>query len=110
MSDEPENDPLRTRVLLSVQRALLGEVTPEMRAGSVGWSAAEIRVRVYVDGPISDDVRDEFDACAITQIVADFAWPERGDPRVELEFIRVDEPAPIPYVGAPVFARARQQP
>jgi hypothetical protein len=97
---------LGTRVLLSVQRALLGEITPEMRAITVAWSPAEIRLRVFVDGPVSDAAMADFDASAVTQVVAEFSYPERGNPRVEFEFVRIDPPAPVPAVGTFVFARA----
>ena len=97
---------LRVRVLLSVQRALVGEITPEMRAVSVEWSPKEVLLRVFVDGLVADQIRDDFDASVVTQIMADFIHSERCEPPIEFEFIRVDDPVPIPNVGTFVFGRA----
>jgi hypothetical protein len=97
---------LRTRVLLSVQRALLGEITPEMRAVEVEWSPERILLRVFTEGEASEEVREDFDASAVTQVVADFPEPDRDDPRVEFEFVRCDSPARIPVRGTLVFSRA----
>jgi len=41
---------LRAQVLLSVQRALLGCITADMRLISVEWSPFRIHFHVYVDG------------------------------------------------------------
>ena len=38
---------LRSPVLLSVQRALVGEIDPYMRAVSVEWDESRIRIHVY---------------------------------------------------------------
>ena len=100
--------PKRSSVLLSVQRALLGEITPGMRAIAVDWDAERIRIRVFHDGPWEASIEEDFDGCAITQVIADFPWPERGDPRVDHEFVRLDAPNPLPDLpddGAYVYAR-----
>ena len=39
----------RTEVLLSVQRALWGNVTPHMRAIAVGWEGGVVRARFLLD-------------------------------------------------------------
>lgn len=80
----------RSRVLLSVQRALLGEITPGMRAVSVRWNERRIQIRIFHDGPWPAEVEADFDACAITQVVADFPYPDRGDPEIQCEFVRLD--------------------
>ena len=98
----------RASVLLSVQRALLGEVTPGMRAIAVDWDQERIQVRVFHDGPWDASLEENFDASVVSQVVADFPWPERGDPRVVYEFIRLDGPGPLPELpngGAHVYAR-----
>ena len=97
---------LRTRVLLSLQRALLGEVTPEVRAVAVAWSAERITIRVYTCGEAPAVLRDEFDASVVTQVVADFSHPEGGGPEVAVQFERCDPPAPLPDGGQLVYARA----
>jgi hypothetical protein len=99
-------DDLRTRVLLTAQRALLGAIAPEMRAVTVEWSPAEVCLRVYVDGPVSEQFREDFDAGPVTEMVAEFAYPDRGDPRVTFEIHRADAPTLLDVRGIPVFARA----
>lgn len=99
---------MRSRVLLSVQRALLGEITREMQAVAVAISDAEIRVLLVVDAGASPDIAADFDAGAMTQIVADFPEPDRGDPAVTFESIAVapGEPVPLPAACVLAFARA----
>ena len=83
---------LRSRVLLSVQRALVGEITPQMRFIGVEFSSECIHIIVWHDGAVAESISADFDAGAVTQVVADFAWPERGDPQISFEFVRCDFP------------------
>jgi hypothetical protein len=103
MTSAPASE-LRARALLSVQRALIGEVTPEMRAIEVVVTSGRVLLRVFTDGEAPARVRDDFDAGAATQIVADFPYPEDGDPEVAVEFVRCDFPEPIPVEGVLVHA------
>lgn len=75
------------RVRLSLQRALLGEVTPNLRAVCVEVRPAEIHAWVHHDGPLSEQEEEGFDGSVLTQLVADFPCPERGDPAVYGHFI-----------------------
>lgn len=100
-----DND-FRISVLLSVHRALLGEITPEMRKIEVEISRQLIVIRVFTDGAASEQVKDDFGGSVVTQIHADFPPPNRDNPRVELEFVRIDAPERIPVRGHLVFARA----
>jgi hypothetical protein len=45
----------RTLVLLSLQRAMLGEVFPSLRRITVEWSDHMVKFVTYVDGPLQDD-------------------------------------------------------
>ncbi len=61
----------RVRVLLSAQRALLGAVTPQLRAVDVSWNDCEICVRFTVDTATDydmDDIANEVEG----EIEADF--------------------------------------
>jgi hypothetical protein len=91
---------LRTSVLLSIHRALLGEITPQMRAISVEWLSGSIKIWVYHDGKISSDIIEDFDTSVITQIYADFPQPNF----VDFEFIREDFPNRINAGEDLVFA------
>lgn len=100
--------PDRARVLLSVQRALLGETAPGVRAIAVDWNENRIRIQVLHDGPWDAAVEEDFDAGAVTQVVADFPWPERGDPQVDFEFARFDGSGPLPALpGGAAYVYAR---
>jgi hypothetical protein len=101
----------RTEVLLSVQRALLGEITPGMRAVRVEWNERLICIRIFHDGPWAQEIEEDFDAGAVTQVVADFPCTEKGDPAVEFQFVRLDAGMPLPQglTGALVYARNEEK-
>jgi hypothetical protein len=63
---------LRVRLLLSIQRALLGEVTPNIRAVTAQIDAQTIVLRWIIDGKISDGLRRDLSAVG-AEVVADFA-------------------------------------
>lgn len=65
------NASLRQHILLSVQRALLGSVTSNLRGVAVDWNKTDIRIVFYLHGPISDDDREEM-SCVDTEVAADF--------------------------------------
>ena len=48
-------------VLLSLQRALLGVVTPELRGVTVGRDSELVRVRFLVDGPVGASLTEASD-------------------------------------------------
>jgi hypothetical protein len=98
---------LRARVLLSVQRALVGCITSEMRFISVEWSPYRIHLHIYVDGPLR--AFDHFDAEAVTQIVADFPKPDSSDPQVTFVFQRCDYPRRPEFVGEVVYGRKEER-
>jgi hypothetical protein len=96
---------LRSHILLSVQRALIGEIVPNMRAISVEWTSQNIHLWVYIDGPIDEQTREDFDAVVITQIIADFPNPDNHDPVVKFDFVRCDSPEKLDCRGVLVYAR-----
>ena len=65
------NDLLRHKILLSVQRGLLGSVTSNIRGVATDWNDSEIRIVCYYHGPISDDDREEM-SCVHTEVATDF--------------------------------------
>jgi hypothetical protein len=84
-------DPRECEVLLSVQSALLGAITPKIRAVSVEYDAKSIRIEVFFDGEISEDDR-EMVLLVDTEVLAVFP----AHHRVDSVAIRRDAPAPIP--------------
>lgn len=96
---------LRAGTLLSVQRALVGGIIPTFRLISVEYSESEIKIWVYHDGKIDSIEIDEFESMVITEVVADFPYPEKSDPKVDFEFVRIDYPDKIKSKGLPVYGR-----
>lgn len=74
--------PLASRIYLSVQRALLGNVSSALRCVAVDWGEKWIRIVCYFDGPVSDEDRESMQLME-TEVMADF-----GDFEVSAE-IRV---------------------
>lgn len=92
----------RTSVLLSVQRALLGEVRPPLRCVTVGWDTDSIHILCVFDGEIAEDDRESME-CVLTEVIADFPAAE-GD-RIHLDCVRRDAPAPLEFLQATVYSR-----
>ena len=94
---------IRQRILLSLQRALLGEVFPALRGVTVGWDEGMIRIVCYIDGPISP-IDEERLSGVETEVLADFS----EDYEVRLDTIRCDEPANMPFLQAWAYRRREQ--
>jgi len=96
----------RPRVLLSVQRALLGAITPQVRVVDVCWNDSEILVRFVVDGEVEESL-SEIVTLVETEILSDFV----PDADVSVRVVRIDKGSPVlefaPLSGgsARVFAR-----
>ena len=90
-------------VLVAVQQALLGEVTPNMRAVGLSYGDQSIKVRIYLDGETTEG--DEESASLVeTELMA--AFPEEHQVRVDL--VHLAAPAPIPKTE--VWAYHRKEP
>jgi hypothetical protein len=61
----------RSLVLLSLQRALLGEVFTALRAVTVEWSGSLVKFWAYVDGPLSEEDAESL-SCVSAEVAADF--------------------------------------
>ena len=85
---------------LSIQRALLGEVSDKLRA--VTFSVSEIRldIKFYFDGEVGED-DFESASCVETEVLADY---EEGY-KVSVRCLRVDFPNSINDCGVWVFRR-----
>ncbi len=85
---------------LSIQRALLGEITPELRAIVFSVDTQILDVRFYFNGPLTEEVRESV-SCVETEILADY------DPEVmvSVHCIQLDYPAQIDDSGVWVYQR-----
>jgi hypothetical protein len=74
------------RMLLSVQKALLGKVTPALRAVTCGWNEKKVVVRSIFDGAIGED--DERDLQGVQAAIAEFMLSTD----IVMETVRLDYP------------------
>ncbi|WP_330924930.1 hypothetical protein [Candidatus Sororendozoicomonas aggregata] len=85
---------------LSIQRALLGEISSNLRAVVFSKNDRYIEVRFYFDGMISDEDKESA-SCVETEIIADYDV----DDIIIAKCIRVDMPKPIDDAGHWVYRR-----
>jgi hypothetical protein len=90
----------RLDVLFSVQRALLGEVRPNLRAVTANYDDCHVLVTLYFDGPISDGDRETTSEIE-TEVIAYFP----STIEVRANWIRADAPGRIDDAGLWIFAR-----
>jgi hypothetical protein len=90
----------RSSVLLAIHAALLGEISPALRAVSVSWTDTSIHFDCYFDGEVGDEDRDSM-SCVETELIA--MHPETHV--ITHEIHRMDYPAPLPQTAERVFRR-----
>lgn len=85
---------------LSIQRALLGEISPQLRAVVFSIDGRDIDVRFYFDGLINES---DIESASIveTEILADY----ESDDSVTVRCVRLDAPTPIDDGGVWVYRR-----
>jgi hypothetical protein len=98
------HDDIRSSLLLSVQRALLGAVPPSLRAVTCDWVGTEIRLRFVFDGPIDPDDH-EGAQIAGTEVIADFSSPWT----IDEEIVRLDYPADLNEEALPHWVYLRKE-
>jgi hypothetical protein len=90
----------RSLLGMSVQRALLGQVSPQLRGVAVDEDGQLIRLRFFINGPVSDD--DTLSASEVeTELLADLS----SNRKVDTEVVRLDTPQPLPDSELWVFQR-----
>jgi hypothetical protein len=94
---------LRVRLLLSIQRALLGEITPNVRAVTAGIDERTITLRWIIDGEITDELEDDLSAAG-AEVIADFETHQIAE-----EFIRSDAPRPLDELYLDHIAYVRKE-
>lgn len=73
---------LRTMVLLSTHRALLGRISPRMRAIMIDWGEHFYKIKAYFDRPTTDDDLELL--CDVSgEVAADFPKMNRIEEDVE---------------------------
>lgn len=90
----------RASVLLSLQRALVGEVFSALRAVTVEWSDTRVKFWAYIDGPLSEEDAESL-SCISAEVAADF-W---SGVDIDYEAVRLDFPNRIQDERTRVFRR-----
>jgi len=94
----------QVKLLLSVQRAFLGEITPNIRSIVCSWQNTSIEVLVYIDGLITQNQYEDLN-CVETEIIADF----EPDISVSLKVIQVDMPNKFSIDDAEILVYERKE-
>jgi hypothetical protein len=95
---------LRIRVLLSLQRALLGEIPPSLRGVTVGWDSSEIIIHCFFDGEISEDDHESMEVVA-TEVLASFHQTHK----VFVKCFRKDAPENLNQYALEAWAYHRRE-
>jgi hypothetical protein len=95
---------IRTKLLLSAQRALLDAIPPNLRAVSCDWEGAHITLRFVFDGEISD-VNFEDAQTVATEVAADFPAPWT----VDEDIVRRDYPDTLSETALALWAYRRKE-
>jgi hypothetical protein len=93
---------LRIAVLLSLQQALLGMVTPDLRAVEVDIQGRSVRARFMYDGAVTAGHRALVDEVE-TLLIADLD----DDVSAQLEVISVPSPEPVALVRGTTYCYLR---
>ncbi|MEP6564002.1 MAG: hypothetical protein ABJB10_02620 [Mesorhizobium sp.] len=95
---------IRTMLLLSLQRALLGAVPHNLRAVTCGWEGTEVKLRFVFDGEIAE--QDQEDAWIVgTEVVADFPAPWT----ISEDIVREDHPDSLNLGALALWAYRRKE-
>ena len=89
------------RLKLSAQRALLGYVTPGLRAVSIDYDGTDIIWCCVFDSEASKERGWEEVSCAAAEVIADFPAPTG----ISEEYLVMPPPLPFKYVEWLVFER-----
>lgn len=95
---------LRVTVLLSLQRALLGMVTPDLRAVEVEVKGRRVYGRFMYDGAVTDEHRELVDEIE-TLLIADL----EDDVSAQLEALSAPSPEPVAIVRGTTYCYLRRE-
>lgn len=93
-------DDREKNVLISLQSALLGAVTSNLRGVGVKWDDSRIHFKCYFDGPISDKDRATM-SIVEAEVLSDFP----ASHEVTYEVLRLDFPGWLPQDERAVYRR-----
>ncbi len=102
--DSLEEDRSLETLLLSCQRALIGEVTPSLRGVAVKWRDDCILMIFYHQGVLNQGIENEY-YCIATEVIADYI-----DAKIAEKIIRCDAPKPLPKFENTNLVYLRKEP
>ncbi len=94
----------RISAILSMCRALWGEVSPALRASKVSWDDENVHLFFYYDGEISEEDRESAE-CVATEFIS--CYPEY---MLHVDIIRLDYPKSIPQSDEQELIYRRREP
>jgi len=93
-----------SKIRLSIQRALLGEITPNIRGITCNWEDSKITIRWLFDGEISDEDLELAKSDITGEVNADFP-----DHEVVADCKRLDMPEPLSPYALSVWVYMRKE-
>jgi hypothetical protein len=94
----------RTLVLLSLQRALLGMVTPDLRSVEVALDGGRVHAIFAYDGDVTDDHRE-----IVSEVEGMLIGDLDDDVDVRFEAERITPPAPVGVVRGTTYCYLRRE-
>lgn len=95
----PSEERERDYLILSLKRALQGEVFHQLRSAQIRCDEQFIYVYFYYDGEVSEDDQDSMSSI-VAESSTDFIYHQ-----FSIEYIRLNYPSPIPIRGDVVYLR-----
>ncbi len=93
----------RERVLLTLVKALLGEISPELRAVSIKWDSTTISIFFFFHEKISEKNYESAE-CVATEVIS--AFPEH---KLQVTIEQIDYPEPFPQnIGEIIYWRREE--
>ena len=93
----------RSVILLSVQRALLGAISKDIRGVTCAWNGSTIFIKSFHDGKVSVADKEDMEVVA-SEVLSDFPGHE-----VKVECSKVDYPEKLPLDDAEVWVYRRKE-
>lgn len=94
---------LRRMLLISIQQALLREITPNIRGITCGWDEHQIIIKFYFDGNFTEEEREAME-CIATEVIASI--PDYG---ISVECQRLDAPESLATYKLIAWAYLRKE-
>lgn len=91
------------RLRATIQHALIGEITPEIRAISVQGRARSVDLWFYIDGPVNEQLQTDLNAGARDLVLEEYQ--DAADFEVRFHYVRCDHPAELQCTGTWIYGR-----